>query len=129
MPAYSHPYDGHNYDPAMPVLEVTLAAPASGEPRMNVLALVDSGSDATLLPGNALEESGALYLRSRRIRGITGHAILADVYLTSLRVGPYTIRGIRAVAVSSEGEAILGRDVLNQLDLRLIGPAQELWLE
>jgi hypothetical protein len=51
------------------------------------------------------------------------------MYVTTLQLGRHIIPGIRAIAGGDRSESILGRDVLNQLDLRLIGPAQELWLE
>ncbi len=51
-----------------------------------------------------------------------------DTYFTVVKIGPYVVRGIKAVAIPTGSEAILGRDVLNQLEITLNGPAQELWL-
>lgn len=41
---------------------------------------------------------------------------------------PDQIHGIKAIAGVKSNEAVISRDVLNQLNLRLIGPAQELWI-
>lgn len=45
-----------------------------------------------------------------------------DVYLATLETGPYQLPGIRVLADARLGEAILGRDVLNQLVVTLNGP-------
>ena len=51
-----------------------------------------------------------------------------NLYLASVHIAGVVIHGIRAVAARDTTEAILGRDVLNQLEIVLNGPAQELWL-
>jgi len=128
MPVYSHPYDAHTYDPAMPVAEVTLLSLVTGDPAVNIVAVIDSGADATMLPLDVLTTAGALYLRARRLLTVSGQGQTVDTYLTTLRLGPHTIYGVNAVAMPAGGEAILGRDVLNELELTLNGPAQELWV-
>ncbi len=128
MPAYSYPYNNEDFEPAMPVAEVILLS-RSGETAAELVALVDSGSDATLLPIESLRAAGARYLRSGKMRGITGPVVPVDMYIITVQLGQHTIPGIKAIAGVNPSEAILGRDVLNQLDLRLIGPAQELWFE
>jgi len=129
MPLYSHPYNSKDFQPAMPVVEVALLFRGTEEVATQVLAIVDSGADATLLPIESLRTARARYYRTWQLRGITGQAMPVDLYAVTLRLGPHVIHGIKAVAGVKSDEAILGRDVLNQLDLRLIGPAQELWIE
>jgi hypothetical protein len=129
MPLYSHPYNSQDYEPAMPVMEVTLLSRGTEDVAAQVLAIVDSGADATLLPIELLRAARARYYRSCQLRGVTGQAIPVDLYAVTLRLGLHVIHGVKAVAGLRSNEAILGRDVLNQLDLRLIGPAQELWIE
>jgi hypothetical protein len=129
MPLYSHPYNNKDYEPPMSVMEVALLSRDTGEVATQVLAIVDSGADATLLPIESLRTARARYYRSSQLRGVTGQAVPVELYAVTLQLGPYVIHGIKAVAGVRSNEAILGRDVLNQLDLRLIGPAQELWLE
>lgn len=112
----------------MPVVEVALLTLIQREPVARLIAVVDSGADATLLPIDALNAAGAAYVGTRRMRGITGHTLTVDVYVTLLQVGQHLVMGVRAVAQSAGSEAILGRDVLNQLELTLNGPAQETWI-
>ncbi|WP_095043458.1 aspartyl protease family protein [Candidatus Promineifilum breve] len=128
MPIYTQLYNNWDYDPAMPVAEITLHSPLRAELKVSMMALIDSGSDATMLPAAILKSIGARHYRGRQVRGITGQALTVDTYLISIGLGPYTIHGIEAVAMSQNKEAILGRDVLNQLELTLNGPAQETWI-
>lgn len=128
MPVYTHSYDSDYYHPAMPVVEIRLLSTTSEEGVVPLVAVVDSGADATMIPINALQSAGSLYYGTRRMRGVTGQSIPVDTYFTVVQVGPYIIRGVKAVAIPIDGEPILGRDVLNQLELTLNGPAQELWI-
>ena len=128
MPVYSQQYNNWDYEPPMPVVQIALRASMRGKQSVSLLALVDSGSDATMLPMEVLQSIGARFYRARRIRGITGEPSTVDTYHISIILGPYTIHGIEAVALPNSSEAILGRDVLNQLELTLNGPAQETWV-
>lgn len=128
MPVYSQQYNNRDYEPPMPVVEIALRSPKKGGQSISLLALVDSGSDATMLPMEVLQSIGARFYRVTRIRGVTGEPMTVDTYHISINLGPYTIHGIEAVALPKSSEAILGRDVLNQLELTLNGPAQETWI-
>ena len=57
------------------------------------------------------------------MRGITGQRQAVDLYLITIHLGLFRITGVRAVALPPGNTAILGRDVLNQLDIMLRGPA------
>ncbi len=111
-----------DYHPAMPVVEVGLSIVGQSKAQQSLMALIDSGSDGTLLPLNILEEVGARYVGDARIRGITGHTQFVDVYIANLHIGSHTLRAVRLVGVEDE-EAILGRNVLNQLTITLDGVA------
>ena len=128
MPTYSRDYDSVNYNPAMPVVEIGLISSLSGEQAVALTAVVDSGADATMLPIDVLKSADALHYQLRGMRGVTGQLIPVDAYHIIISVGPYVIPGIKAVAMQAGSEAILGRDVLNQLELTLNGPAQETWV-
>ena len=87
MIAYSYPYNNLDYDPAAPVMEITIhkGNPDTGK---QVVALIDSGADATMIPAAVLEEVGARYLETRRMRAVIGQAVVVDTYLISVQVGP-----------------------------------------
>jgi hypothetical protein len=115
-------YD-ESYFPAFPIVEIEIDGydPASG--RQTIAALVDSGADGTMIPLPTLQAVGAIFEDSMPLRGVTGHVQRVDRYTIAVRVGLHTIRAVHAVAVASDSEPIVGRDVLNELVVTLNGPA------
>ena len=76
-----------------------------------------------MLPIDILKHVKARYIETRQMRGATGHTLGVDTYLVTIQVASYTIRGIQAIAMYTGHEVVLGRDVLNQLEIILNGPA------
>lgn len=123
----SQPYDA-DYEPAAPALTIGIGSPRSNVAQNEVTALVDTGADVTMIPLSILRSSGGRVKEKGQLRGILGEPVIVNRYLITVYVAGYAIRGIRAVALKDNREAIIGRDVLNQLELTLNGPAQELWV-
>lgn len=98
---YSYSRD---YRPPMPIVTIELSAPGRAPLGRPLAALVESGSDGTLIPIDVLEEAGTRYVGEARLRAITGESQLVDVYLASIRVGPHLVRGVRVVAASEQSE-------------------------
>jgi predicted aspartyl protease len=122
MSVLTFPYDAH-YQPPMPVVDLEVSVPGRASLQRLVSALVDSGSDGTLIPVDLLEEVGARCVGEARLRGMTGSSQLVNVYLVSLRVGTSLVHGLRVVAAPEQAELILGRNALNHLVVTLNGPA------
>ena len=118
----TYPYS-HDSDPPMPVVEIKLHAPGRVSPDRTFVALVDSGSDGTIVPIALLEEVGARYVGDAAVRWIWGASNPVDIYLANVVVGPHTIRGVRVIAAPENSEIILGRNVLNHLVVTLNGLA------
>ncbi len=111
------PYSAE-YEPPCPVLTIRVAAPSGGA-AFALLAVVDTGADITLVP-EALARTLDLPVVSHvRIAGVTGAAARADVLAADI-----DLSGNRVLAeiVAFGNEAIVGRDLLNRLVLRLDGP-------
>jgi predicted aspartyl protease len=123
MPLTSSHYDSQQYDPAAPVVEIGVAKPGSAEAAVMLVALIDSGADATMLPINALQAAGGRYVERRQMRGVTGRPVIVETYLIKLRIGPFEFPGVEAVAMAPNSEALIGRDVLNQMVVTLNGLA------
>jgi len=122
MNRLTYPYD-ETVSPALPVVEIEVEGYEANHQRQLVRAIVDSGSDGTALPRSVLIACGAAFRDTVRIRGVTGASRQVDRFLTRIHLGNLTIKGIFAVAISTEEEALLGRDVLNELAVILNGPA------
>ncbi len=120
---FSQAYEHRTYDPPMPVLDIGVSRPGVNEPSVTVEAIVDTGADGSLLPLDILERAGAIFVDRAYLRGITGQRQAVDLYLTTVHLGRLRVPGIRAAALPPGEIAILGRDVLNQLDIALRGPA------
>lgn len=118
----SQEYD-RSYEPAMPVLTIGLSASGIETPAIQLTALIDSGADGTMLPRSLLKQAGAWFAQQRLMRGVIGKPVTVDLYLTAVTIHNHTIHGIRAVALDDTQEAIIGRDVLNQLNVTLNGLA------
>lgn len=120
---HTQDYSRWYFDPPMPVLDVVLSRPGSYATAAAAEAIVDTGADSTLIPLDILERIAAPQIDQAYIRGITGIREPVDLYLVTVQIAGLTISGIRAVALPAGASTILGRDVLNQLHLGLVGPA------
>jgi hypothetical protein len=120
----SYSYDSQ-YDPAAPVVQIGLSPSGQTITRQELTALIDSGADATMIPIDMLITAGARYVEQRRMRGVVGEAIRVNLYLTAVHIGNHVLHGIRAIGTQATSEAIIGRDVHNQLEVVLNGPALE----
>jgi hypothetical protein len=118
MPAY----DSTHFNPPAPFALVTLRNPSTGVAVSDVVLLVDSGADVTLLPRQAVDGLGISPATGRayEIAGFDGNksfvpAVSLDMlFLKRIFTGQYLI--------IDEERGILGRDVLNHLALLLDGP-------
>ena len=121
-------YDATHFDPPAPVAQVTLRNPHSGTTVSDVLLLVDTGADITLLPRTAVEQLGVPLLAGQRyeLMGFDGSKSFAPVVILDLLFLKRAFRG-RYLLIEEE-RGIMGRDILNHVILLLDGPQQQ-WSE
>ncbi|MFO0952993.1 MAG: hypothetical protein U0835_17935 [Isosphaeraceae bacterium] len=118
MPAY----DDDGFAPPAPVARVEPRHPESGASLSDVRMLIDSGADATLLPGSAVEPLGL---------SATGDRYLLESFDGTPReseavqaVLVFLGKSFRGRFLKGESEAgIIGRNVLNHVRILLDGPA------
>jgi predicted aspartyl protease len=125
MRLYTYEYD-QTYTPAMPVASVQLTSLVTGRTAGPFSAVIDSGSDGTLIPIDILDEIGALSIGSGRLRWLWQESRTTKIYVVRLALGPYQLAGVRVASVPGGTEFILGRNVLNQISLTLNGPAESI---
>lgn len=105
-------------DPPAPVIPVRISGPI-GEEAMMLPMLVDTGADCTLVPALIVRRLGLPQIDVISLTGVGGAKRRATVHATAVEFG-----GLRLLArvVAFVDEAILGRDLLNQIIVRLDGP-------
>ncbi|MEI2607106.1 MAG: hypothetical protein V9G20_00585 [Candidatus Promineifilaceae bacterium] len=121
MAVHLHDYDSH-YHPAMPVIEIVLHRRA-GEPGITIKAIVDSGSDGTIIPLRYLRSLKARKGRTRWLSTLDGLRQEIDLYGVVIQVGNYRPFHLEVVGLENRREAIVRRDILNQFVVTLNAPA------
>jgi predicted aspartyl protease len=121
-------YDASHLDPPAPVARVRLRNPHSGATVSDVLLLVDTGADITLLPRTAVEQLGIPLVAGQQyeLMGFDGSTSFAPVVILDLLFLRRAFRG--QYLLTEEERGIMGRDILNHVIVLLDGPRQE-WSE
>jgi len=123
MPAY----DAERFAPPAPVAKVRVRNPESGASVDDVLMLIDSGADATLLPRHVVEWLALQPLRERyKLLSFDDTPSEAEAVRAQVVFLGRNFTGQFLVADGDVG--VLGRNVLNRLRIVLDGPA-EAWDE
>jgi predicted aspartyl protease len=89
---------------------------------MEIEAVIDTGADATIIPVRHLRQIGARPTFEGHLRSQWGERREVFLYLVDLRIGGLLLPSSFVVGDDQGDETILGRDVLNKLDIRLKGP-------
>jgi len=119
------PYNRH-YRPPIPTLTVRLYSPVRDTFSTPIEAIVDTGSDAYLIPLGRLLELGAEETAPGWLITVTGERKPVSLFFIDVYVGESALAGIRVIADPDTNEVIIGRDVLNKLPLFLDGPESTL---
>jgi predicted aspartyl protease len=117
-------YDPQRTPPA-PILPIRLGRPGTN-PNVLLVALVDTGADATVIPSALALRLDLPVLADVAVAGPGGLSQRAMVYAAVVEVGG-SQWPIQVLALG--GEALAGRDLLNQWIATLRGPAQILEIE
>lgn len=110
------------YHPPAPVLDIYLCAPGTYNWQGPFPAQIDSGADVTIIPMSLLAHL--------RVPAIDEIALISQwhdrhvmrLFQVDLRIAGFLFPAIDVVSDRWSQEVLLGRNVLNRLDLRLEGP-------
>jgi hypothetical protein len=116
------------YTPPAPVLEIELCAPESSEWYGPYPALVDTGADFSVIPLELLRPLNPPSIRPVILSSQWKDRRQVLIYKIDLRVGEIVLPAIDVAGDPYSGDVLLGRNLLNKLDLRLQGPALQLHL-
>lgn len=118
-----YPFD-EGYQPPFPALPVAFTNPDEGLRTTTQSALVDTGSDGTMVPTALLEEILAPALNETRVRSHWGEWRAVQMFLVDIELDNLRLPGMFVVGDNEGVEIVLGRNVLNRLYLALDGPRQ-----
>lgn len=110
-----------DYEPPAPVLPVRLGSPSGGA-GVQMTALLGTGADMTVMPAAVVKNLSLPIVATTRVVGVGGETH-ARIHAGLLEVAGET-RIVELVALG--GEAILGRDVINEWLIALDGPRRVL---
>jgi predicted aspartyl protease len=114
-----------SFDPPAPLVPVRVSGPAGDEAVM-VAMFVDTGADCTLLPAALVRRLRLPRVGVVEISAVGGIALRATKHAAVLELGK--LRRTTTVAAFHD-EAILGRDVLNQIVTTLDGPGRAISMQ
>ncbi len=134
-----YPYQAISENPAVPlapILKVALLSPMQDNTRVYELdALLDTGSDVTLIPLEAISVLRLSILADRvPIVGVGGGTTIGFPCRVNLQFGERTfsltkVVGCEAAAIGVKGQMIIGRDILNQFCIKFDGKRQRFSFE
>ena len=116
-----HPYSTEHYPPA-PVLDVYLSLPDSYDWHGPIQAEIDSGADVTIAPWSILALLGAPAIDEIAVLRQWRDRHVMRLFQADLRIGDILLPAIDVASDRRSRDLLLGRNVLNRLDLRLEGP-------
>lgn len=111
------------YFPPIPVAEVTFITAAESLRAGPFEAVIDTGADGTIVPIDYLNGILASPTVEMTMRSQWGERRRVLLYLVDVQIGEITLPGIEVVGDEQSDEIILGRDVLNRLQILLDGPS------
>lgn len=121
------PYD-QGFAPPAPVLPVDISIVDRPDRRTTVPALLDTAADITVLPDTLVDQLELAPVAETMVEGFEEQPKRAFVYVVAVHVVGTRLYPARVVTHSAE-YALLGRNVLNNLFVRLEGPDLQFGVE
>lgn len=113
-----------NYFPPAPSIEILLGVPDENLTIGPLLALVDTGADASILPVQYIRPLGLQIDNRKYLRSQWGERRVVDTYLMDVGIGRIRLPLVEMIADERGNEIILGRNLLNKLVMTFNGPKQ-----
>ncbi len=116
----SYPYS-QRYTPPMPAIEVALGAPEAGCSLGPLTAIVDTGADISIVPREYLTQLRAPVVGAGHLRSPWGERQPIKIYELDVCIAGQLLSQVEVAADPQAREVLLGRDVLNLLNMQLDG--------
>ncbi len=109
------------YVPPAPIVRVFLVNPFNPSLQMQLLGLIDTGADITVVPEEVVARLGLIHQGDILVRDFSRVPSFRPTYLVDLQIGHHWFDLVEIISAPTN-ELLLGRNVINSLDLRLNGP-------
>lgn len=116
-------YDQHYFPPA-PSIKIRLAPLDESFQVGPLVALVDTGADVSIIPIQHIEPLQLQADNRKYLRSQWGDSRIVDTYRLDVGIGEMRLPFVEVIADEIGEELIVGRNLLNKLNLRLNGPRQ-----
>lgn len=120
MLSYHYEYD-NSYTPSMPVVDVVISR-FEDETGIEIEAIIDTGSDASMIPLNVLRRLKVRKAGQQRINDLSGISRFVNTYPVCVRLAGQLVR-INALSDRNNRPMLIGRDILNYFSITLDGLA------
>lgn len=115
-----HRYNSREYDPPAPVISIEISNPSNKRQNYQEKALLDTGADFTCIPSDVLNNLTLVKMREVRLAGYEEKDFeVKSTYSINLKFNGF--EDITEVVAIDSGSPIIGRDILNKLELILDG--------
>ena len=114
-----------DYRPPIPSLPVRLYSSVTDRYTEPMLAILDTGSDASMVPLRYLLSIGAEETAPGWLITITGSRQAVALYFVDIQLEREIAPGLRVIADEEGEDIVLGRDFLNRFPLLLDGPIRQ----
>ncbi|MBU4266868.1 MAG: hypothetical protein L6243_07140 [Candidatus Altiarchaeales archaeon] len=116
-------YEGTKHNPPAPVINITITVPDSSTSR-DISGLIDTGGDGTLIPMSIIDDLNLQPVGEWDILDFEGTYVgTKTTYSANISLGDINFDLI-AVAPFEDEEAMIGRDIINELTILLKGKEQ-----
>lgn len=116
------------YFPPVPVLNVEISASEMDEWHGPFTAMVDSGADFTNVPMSLIELLQTRADREAVLRSQWQDRHYVEIHEVDIRIGTGILPSVEVAGDQTSSDILIGRNILNYLDIQLNGPQLELRL-
>ncbi|MCL4436034.1 MAG: aspartyl protease family protein [Thaumarchaeota archaeon] len=121
-----HPYD-NSYEPPALIVDVTIIHPTNKK-KIFMKGKIDTGADGTVIPLDAAGKLGLIPASEVRYSDFLQHTGTLKTYFSNITLDNFRFEFVE-VAAAPRRTALIGRDVLNQLNMHCNGKEQFFSLE
>jgi len=114
-------YDSIQYEPPAPIADLEISNPATHHAERG-LAKIDSGADISIIPAVWVTKLRLLPAGFSEVASFNGTLTEIPAYYVNISMNGFTFEYVRVLS-SNRTNALIGRDILNQLKVTLDGKA------